>query len=117
MRPILALALLLGAVMGVLGIVLSAPPFMAEVAGIVGVSFAVALAVILRGPVGKALFGGGEPPADWQQRIAAQLEDLIEEVRAVRQDQFELQDRLDFAERLLARQGEAARLSPPEEGA
>ncbi len=39
--------------------------------------------------------------------------EILEELHAVRQEMTELAERMDFAERLLAKQGEAARLAPP----
>ncbi len=71
----------------------------------------IAAVVILRGPIGRALadrlagragVGGGAGPgtttAEWDE---------------LRQRVAELEERLDFAERLLAQQREAARLAPP----
>ena len=39
--------------------------------------------------------------------------EILEELRGVRQGMTELAERVDFAERLLAKQGEAARLMSP----
>jgi len=50
----------------------------------------------------------GLPAAD-----AVDKAEILEELRAVRQEITELAERMDFAERLLAKQGEAARLAPP----
>ena len=50
----------------------------------------------------------GLPPAD-----AGAHAELVEELQAVRQEVAELAERVDFAERLLAKQAEAARLVPP----
>jgi hypothetical protein len=41
-------------------------------------------------------------------------EEILEELQAMRQDMAELAERVDFTERLLAKQREAARLVPPE---
>lgn len=41
-------------------------------------------------------------------------EEVLEELHAMRQDMAELAERVDFAERLLARQRDAARLGEPE---
>lgn len=41
-------------------------------------------------------------------------EEILEELHAMRQDIAELAERVDFTERLLARQREAARLGSPE---
>jgi len=42
-------------------------------------------------------------------------EEVLEELQAMRQDMAELAERLDFAERLLAKQRDVARLGQPEE--
>lgn len=41
-------------------------------------------------------------------------EDVLQELAAMRQEMAELAERVDFAERLLAKQREAARLGPPD---
>ncbi len=48
------------------------------------------------------------PPAD-----ALDKAEILEELRVVRLEMTELAERMDFAERLLAKQSEAARLAPP----
>ena len=69
-------------------------------------------------PIGKALAAritGRLGPA----LNAAEIEDLralraeLEEMRDVRTEVAELAERLDFAERLLAKQRESGRLAPP----
>jgi hypothetical protein len=40
--------------------------------------------------------------------------EVLEELQAMRQDMAELAERLDFAERLLAKQRDAARLGEPD---
>ena len=42
-------------------------------------------------------------------------EEVLQELQAMRQDIAELAERVDFAERLLAKQREASRLASPEE--
>ena len=76
---------------------------------LIPISFFLSMAAIfvLRGPFGRAL-------AD---RLAGRTDDremreLRGEVDALRQDLSEMQERLDFAERMLARQDERA-LPPP----
>ena len=70
----------------------------------VGIVSAIAVAVVLRGPVGKAL----------AKRLAGEAEGqneaLLQELDEVRQRMGELEDRLDFAERVLAQSEPAARL-------
>ena len=65
----------------------------------------VTIIVIARSQIGRALAdrirgGGAHDP-----EIAAEVEGLRAELDAVRQDVVEVQERLDFAERLLARPG------------
>jgi hypothetical protein len=50
----------------------------------------------------------GSPAVDAGERA-----EILEEVRGLRQDVIELAERMDFAERLLAKQNEAARIAPP----
>ena len=74
----------------------------------VGVIGAIAAAVALQGPVGKAIARrlGGEPlPAD--DTTGA----LLGEMDDLRQRVAELEERVDFSERLLARQPDRARLA------
>ena len=52
---------------------------------------------------------GGRDTALLQQEV----EGLQEELHGVRQELSELAERLDFAERMLAKQREGERLSPP----
>jgi len=47
------------------------------------------------------------------QADAVDKAEILEELQGVRQEMTELAERMDFAERLLAKQGEAARLAPP----
>ena len=46
-------------------------------------------------------------------QVQAWREDILQELRQVRHDLDELSERLDFAERLLAKQREGERLAPP----
>jgi hypothetical protein len=69
---------------------------------------------ILRGPLGRALgerIGGGarREPADDRE-----IHDLKGDVEELRHQLSEVQERLDFAERLLARQDERAPALPKE---
>jgi hypothetical protein len=71
---------------------------------------AIAAIVILRGPIGRALADriAGRPTRDpdAERRTVAELDEL-------RRRLGEMEERLDFAERLLARRGDDARLPPP----
>ena len=63
-------------------------------------------------PIGKAVaerIRGRAPAA----ADAAQLDGVLDELEQVRRELAELQERMDFAERLLAKQREAERLAPP----
>lgn len=85
---------------------------MEEVAKAVAVSvmfMSMAAIFVLRGPVGRALAErlSGRRSAD---EGAAQLQ---AEVEAMRRRLAEAEERLDFAERLLARSNQADRVSPP----
>lgn len=66
-----------------------------------------ALADRIRGK--SAAADGGELRAD----LAEHKEALAEELEAVRREVAELAERVDFTERLLAKQREAERLAPP----
>jgi len=78
-------------------------------AGLGGVSW-----VLFRGPVGKALANmlegassGNDDPMLGMR--VADIEDRLQEISLETQRMTELEDRLDFAERLLTRQSEGAR--------
>jgi hypothetical protein len=106
-KLLVALMLVLAALLGGLVMIFEAPPHLPpEVPGVLGLAYAAAVALILRGPIGRALVGqlGGEQASpEVQARLSAQMEDLLEEVRLLRQENGELQERLDFTERMLAR--------------
>jgi hypothetical protein len=74
----------------------------------VGIISAIAGAVVLRGPVGKALAKRLAGEADPQNEV------LLEELENVRMRMGELEERLDFAERVLSQNQEAARLAQPD---
>jgi hypothetical protein len=64
---------------------------------------------ISRSEIGKALAQRIRGGTDRETQL--QLEDLRQEVAVLRQDLGETQERLDFAERLLAKGGSAGQLS------
>ena len=83
--------------------------------------FAVAGTVVLRGPLGRALaraielrVGGGRPPED-EARVA-QLEQRVAELDAGQTRLGDLEERVDFAERMLIRQDAPVRLPGGREG-
>jgi DNA-binding ferritin-like protein len=66
-------------------------------------------------PVGKAVAdriraGGGGPPGEVVERLKESQIAVLEEVDHLRQEMTEVQERLDFAERLLAQHREARNL-------
>lgn len=69
----------------------------------------VAAVLVLRGPLGRAI---GERIGRHRDDGDRELQDLKGEVEELRQQLFEVQERLDFAERLLARQDERAGALP-----
>jgi hypothetical protein len=107
MKGILLLAIVLGAVLALFGIVVNAPPEQSKIAGAMSIVALIALGVGLRGPLGRAiatLVGAGDDAraADERARLAIQLDEVMEEARSTREELVELQERVDFAERLLA---------------
>ena len=72
----------------------------------------VAAIFVMRGPFGKALADrlAGRGGADDRE-----VRELRSDVEALRHELTEMQERLDFAERMLARQDERA-LAPPQPG-
>ena len=89
-----------------------------DIAGIVittVITLAIAATVVLRGPLGRSLAraielgaGGGRSPED-EARVA-QLEQRVAELEAGQARLGELEERLDFAERMLTRADAPARL-------
>ena len=59
---------------------------------------------------GKSASAGG---GDGRSELAEHKEALDQELEAVRREVAELAERVDFAERLLAKQREGERLAPP----
>jgi hypothetical protein len=79
------------------------------------ITLAASLTLILRGPFGRGLAramelgaGAGVPPE--QEARVAQLEQRVAELEAVQGRLAELEERMDFAERLLTRNEPAGRL-------
>lgn len=69
-------------------------------------------------PVGRAIahrIGGAGSPHDVQQLREGQIR-LVEDLEAVRQELTDVQERLDFAERILAKQREPGSLPRGSEG-
>jgi len=79
------------------------------------ITIAIAGTIVLRGPLGRALAraievgaGGGRSPDD--ELRMAQLEQRVAELEGGQARVAELEERLDFAERMLARSESVARL-------
>jgi hypothetical protein len=70
-------------------------------------------------PVGKAVAerirrsGGAVLPDDVRAELDALRSDVVGEVQQLRTEVSELSERMDFAERLLAKQRDVERLAPP----
>jgi hypothetical protein len=70
-------------------------------------------------PVGKAIAerirrsGGAALPEDVRAELDALRSEVVGEVQRLRTEVSELSERMDFAERLLAKQRDAERLAPP----
>jgi hypothetical protein len=67
-------------------------------------------------PIGKAIaerIRAKGAPGDLGSQLAQHREALGEELDAVRREVAELAERVDFTERLLAKQRQAERLAPP----
>ena len=114
MKPVGALIAILVTLLGGLVVILGASPFVGgEVRALVGLGFTVAMGVLLGGPIGKALAGQlrgeqGAPRLD--DRVMPQLEELSQDIQLLRDDMAQMNERMDFAERLLVKHGVPERL-------
>lgn len=74
--------------------------------------FFVGLTVFANTAIGKALARriGGDVRPRLDEDVSLQLQEVHSEMAAMRQELLETQERLDFAERLLARRDDDARL-------
>ena len=92
--------------------------------GIVGVALVIGATLVLSGPVGKALAewirGWSKTDEQWLAVQAAKhgavsggAETMLVEVDELRRRLSEVEERLDFAERLLAKGREGERLAQP----
>lgn len=69
-------------------------------------------------PVGKAIGdrirgGGAELTRDEAERLRESQAMMLDEVESLRREVSDVQERLDFAERMLVRQRETGQLPPP----
>jgi hypothetical protein len=100
----------------------------APVVGIIGFALVIGATLVLSGPVGKALAGWirgwSRTDEQWIAFKAAkqgvplgaaglEAERLAAEVDELRRRLGEVEERLDFTERMLAKEGQVDRLAPP----
>jgi hypothetical protein len=97
----------------------------APAVGVIGVALVVCTTLVLSGPVGKALAewirGWSKTDEQWMTMNAAkrgvalggESDRLLAEMDELRRRLTEAEERLDFAERLLAKERDAERLAPP----
>ena len=89
---------------------------LAPLLAMLGLCFSVTTVIVFKGPLGKALARRieGNSAEDTQRRLA-EAEDRMHEVEDLRVRVIELEERLDFAERLLAQPRDPAPALPPGE--
>jgi len=97
----------------------------APAVGVIGLALVIGTTLVLSGPVGKALAewirGWSKTDEQWMAMKAAkhgvvlggESERLLAEVDELRRRLSEVEERLDFTERLLARERDPDRLAPP----
>jgi hypothetical protein len=95
------------------------------VIGVIGLALVIGVTIVLSGPVGKALAewirGWTRTDQQWMAMKAAKhgvalggdAERLLTEVDELKRRLAEAEERLDFTERLLAKDRDAQRLAPP----
>jgi hypothetical protein len=112
------LVVLLGAMLAGLAMIVGAPPYVEPaVRFILGAGLLGAMAIVLGGPIGKALgaqLRGDTTGGAGEGRILAQLDELSQDLQALRDDLGQLHERMDFAERLLTQRAQESRLGPGE---
>jgi len=97
----------------------------APAVGVIGLALVIGTTLVLSGPVGKALAewirGWSKTDEQWMAMKAAkhgvvlggESERLLAEVDELRRRLSDVEERLDFTERLLARERDPDRLAPP----
>jgi len=96
----------------------------APAVGIIGLALVIGTTLVLRGPMGKALAewirGWSKTDEQWLAVQAAKhgavsgaSESVLAEVDDLKRRLSEVEERLDFAERLLARERDPDSLAPP----
>jgi hypothetical protein len=110
-KPITTLVIVLAAFLAGLALVFAAPSYIDEPARVLlGLGYAGALALALRGPLGQALgdqLRGGS--SGHESRVLSQLDEVTAELQAVRDELALLNERMDFTERLLTQQQQEPR--------
>ena len=109
MKPLSTLVVILGAFLAGLAIAFNAPAHIDEpVRLFLGLGYAGALAIVLRGPLGQAMGDQlrGRSGIAAEGPLFAQLEEVTRELQAVREELAQLNERMDFTERLLTQQQE-----------
>jgi hypothetical protein len=93
--------------------------------GMIGLALVIGATLVLMGPVGKALAqwmrGWSKTDEHWMAMKAAKhgvvlgggADTLLAEVDGLKRRLAEVEERLDFTERLLARERDPERLAPP----
>ena len=96
----------------------------APAVGVIGLALVMGATLVLRGPVGNALAqwisGWSKTDEQWLAMKAAKHggvpgpgDNVLAEVDELRRRLSEVEERLDFTERLLARERDPDRLAPP----
>jgi hypothetical protein len=96
----------------------------APAVGVIGLAVVIGTTLVLRGPMGKALAewirGWSKTDEQWlavqaakHGAVSAAPESVLAEVDDLKRRLSEVEERLDFAERLLARERDPDRLAPP----
>ena len=97
----------------------------APAVGVIGLALVIGTTLVLSGPVGKALAewirGWSKTDEQWMAMKAAkqgvvlggESERLLAEVDELKRRLADVEERLDFTERLLARERDPERLAPP----
>jgi hypothetical protein len=117
MKQLWPLIIVLIALLGGMSVIVEAPPFVEPpIRFLLGLGFAGVMGVILAGPIGRALADHirGTPLQTGDPQVLARLDELSQDLQLTREEIGQLHERLDFAERLLTRQAEPARLPPKE---
>lgn len=113
MKNLWPLIIILVALLGGMSIIAEAPPFVeAPIRVLLGLAFAGVMGVVLAGPIGRALADHirGTPLETSDPQVLARLDELSQDLQLTREEIGQLHERLDFAERLLTKQAEPARL-------